>query len=174
MYKKLTGKLPSTSNDSLLNVLSISPHLRDVFDDNNKNDVKLKQEYIDSIKSFISIPLKKAPSRSTLKMFGGELSIEQFRNSTKENKIYKMINYPLSISRDYVEEVDLQKIKDVNTLFFNQNKNKSLYQQNQYNHSHNHNHSHNNSTEKQIEDAKKRVTTNVIVTNNSIDRFIKF
>ena len=170
MYKKLTGKLPN--RDSRKNVL-FTTDLSDIFDENNDNDVKLKEEYINSITSFISTPLKEAPNRSTLKMFGGELSIEEFRNSTKESKIYKMINYPLCISRDYVEEVDLQKIKDVNTLFFNQNKNKSLYQQ-----SHNTDRmERNNNTEKQIEEAKKRITnTNsiVVTNNNSIDRFIKF
>lgn len=176
MYKKLTGKLPSSSIDSLKN-LSISPNLSKIFDDNDDNDVKLKQEYINSLVSFISTPLEEAPLRSTLKIFGGELSIDEFRNSTKQSKIYKMINYPLSISRDYVEEVDLQKIKDVNTLFFNQNKSKNLYQQNHHNNS-------NSTTEKQIEEAKNRNrnintntnlnTNNVIVTNNSIDRFIKF
>jgi hypothetical protein len=178
MYKKLTGKLPNTSSDSLKNLLSITPNLSEIFDKNNQDDVKLKEQYINSITSFITIPLKEAPSRSTLKMFGGDLSIEEFRNSTKESKIYKMINYPISISRDYVEEVDLQKIKDVNTLFFNQSKSKSksLYQQT---HMQTHTHTHterNNYTEKQIEEAKKRITTNnVIVTNNnSIDRFIKF
>jgi len=173
MYKKLTGKFPN-GNNSLKNLLSISPNLSEIFDKNNQDDVKLKEEYINSITSFISTPLNEAPHRSTLKMFGGKLSIEEFRNSTKENKIYKMINYPLSVSRDYVEEVDLQKIKDVNILFFNKNKSKSLYQQ-----SHNNNNNNNctERTERQIEEAKKRITNtnNIIVTsNNSIDRFIKF
>lgn len=169
MYKKLTGKLPGGNTDSLKNLSSTSPNLSEIFDENNQVDVKLKENYINSITSFISTPLKEAPHRSTLKMFGGELSIEEFRNSTKESKIYKMINYPLYVSRDYAEEVDLQKIKDVNTLFFNQNKSKSLYQQNHQNNT--------ERTEKQIEEAKKRITNtnSIIVTNNnSIDRFIKF
>lgn len=171
MYKKLTGKLPNVSTDSLKNLLAGTPTLSEIFT-NSEADLKLKDEYLNSVSSFISSHLKEAPPRSTLKMFGGDLSIDEFRNSTKESKIYKMINYPLSISKDYVEEVDLQKIKDVNTLFFNQNKSKSLYQQtlNNINNT--------ERTEKQIEEAKKRITNtnnNIIVTNNnSIDRFIKF
>jgi len=160
MYKKLTGGLIQ-SKDNFINILSNRP-FNELFGDNTK----LKEDYINSLSSFIDTPLEKAPDRCTLKMFGGHLSIDEFRNSVKERKIYKMIEYPLCISRDYIEEVDLQKVKNVNMSFFNKNKNQNLYiERNQ----------HQNHTEKQIEEAKERVTNNnFVVTNNSIDRFIKF
>lgn len=171
MYKKLTGMLPNTSNKHTIDLLKISPRLNEIFDDNDDYDTKIKKDYINSIISFIETPLKEASPRSTLKMFGGELSIEEFRSSVKEHRIYKMIEYPLCISRDYIEEIDLEKIKNVNISFF---KNKNTSGNNIYN---SHNTNNNNNTEKQIEEAKERIsnnTDNFIVTNNSIDRFIKF
>ncbi len=68
----------------------------------------------------------KAPSRFVLKMFGGALTIEEFRNSTKEGKIYKMVEYPMFISRDYIEEIDLSIVKNANSNIFD-NKNETLF-----------------------------------------------
>ena len=65
------------------------------------------------------INFKEAPSKYVLKSFGGLLSIEEFRNVSNENKTYKMIEYPMYMSRDYIAEVDLANIKQVNTKVFN-------------------------------------------------------
>lgn len=62
--------------------------------------------------------IQKAPSRFLLKMFGGPLSIEEFRKSTTESTIYKMVEYPMFISRDYVEKIDLSVIKNANSNIF--------------------------------------------------------
>ena len=59
-----------------------------------------------------------APPRCTLKMFGGDLSIEEFRESVKSKHIFSMIRYPMFISREYVEEVDLATIKKANPNIF--------------------------------------------------------
>jgi hypothetical protein len=61
--------------------------------------------------------LKPAPSRYTLNVFGGLLTIEQFRQVSKEARTYKMIHYPLYMSRDYVAEVDLAHVKSTNSKF---------------------------------------------------------
>lgn len=134
MYKKMTGGL--IQSKKLLHTHQYS------------------DEYIKALDSFIDSSLECAPSRYTLKMFGGNLTIEEFRNSVKERKIYNMIEYPLYISRDYIEEVDLQKVKDLNTSLFNK---KTIYVNN----------------EKQIQEAKIRDNKNIVVTNNGIDKFIK-
>ena len=55
------------------------------------------------------INFKEAPSKYTLKEFGGLLSIEEFRKLSTENKSYKMIEYPMYISRDFIAEVDKYK-----------------------------------------------------------------
>jgi hypothetical protein len=109
---------------------------------------------------YSNIDLEKAPPRCTLKMFGGELTIDEFRNSTNENKIYKMINYPMFISKDYVEEVDLEHIKHVNSKVFKDMKiNKMI----------------NNNSDK-ITEAKLRLSEiekSTISFGNTIDKFIK-
>jgi hypothetical protein len=92
-------------------------------------------------------------------MFGGELTIEEFRNASKERKIYKMIEYPMYISRDYVEEVDLQNLKNFNKTVFNKQTN---------------NFEINKLDDKKLKEVKSRVNSSVVVTNNSIDRFIRF
>ena len=38
-------------------------------------------------------------------MFGGQLDINEFRENFKENKIFKMVEYPMFISNDYMEEI---------------------------------------------------------------------
>ena len=124
-----------------------------------KDYPEYKDEYIQSLASFIDEPLEKAPPRCTLKMFGGHLTIEEFRNSTKERKVYKMVEYPMYVSRDYVEEVDLQNLKKVN---------KNLFGKQQYAPQTN------TLDDKKLEEVKTRVQSSVVVTNNSIDRFITF
>lgn len=64
------------------------------------------------------IAIEPSPPRNVLKMFGGELSIEEFRNSIKDHKIYKMVTYPMFVAKDYVEEVDLAQVKTVNMKVF--------------------------------------------------------
>ena len=115
---------------------------------------------IDSLASLVHAPLEKAPPRCTLKMFGGELDIEEFRNATKERKVYKMVEYPMFVSRDYVQEVDLQNIKKANKNIFNQ---QTIIP------------SKNTLDDKKLEEVKNRMcSSSVVVTNNSIDRFIRF
>jgi len=106
----------------------------------------------------IDSELKPAPAQCSLKIFGGELSIEEFRNSTKENKIYKMIDYPMYISRDFIEEIDIQNVKAVNKNMFQE---KSIY----------------NLDDKRVEDAKTRLSNieeTTVTLGNTIDKFIKF
>jgi hypothetical protein len=52
--------------------------------------------------------LTPAPPRESLKIFGGELSIEQFRSSSQDY-IFKRINYPMKIIIDQIEKIDLVK-----------------------------------------------------------------
>ena len=105
--------------------------------------------------------LQPAPPRCALKMFGGMLDINDFRNSVPNHKIYQMIEYPMVISRDYVQEVDLQKVKSVNNVVFNTNDFNRI----------------NKLSDKQVEDAKTRISNNeknTITTSNTIDKFLKF
>jgi hypothetical protein len=103
-----------------------------------------------------------APPRCSLKMFGGELTIEEFRNSTIENKIYKMIEYPMFVSNDYIEEIDIQNVKAANTKVFKESTtNLKIY----------------NLDDKRVEDAKMRLSQiekSTVTVGNTIDRFIKF
>lgn len=104
--------------------------------------------------------LEPAPPRCTLKMFGGELSIDDFRNSFKENRIYKMIEYPMFVCKDYIEEVDLQNIKRVNQNVFTENVQQKV----------------SNLDNKRIEDARIRLSQiekTTITLGNTIDKFIK-
>jgi hypothetical protein len=52
--------------------------------------------------------LNPAPPRESLKIFGGELSIEQFRSSSNDY-IFRRINYPMKIIIDQIEKLDLIK-----------------------------------------------------------------
>jgi hypothetical protein len=63
--------------------------------------------------------LHPAPPRWSLKKFGGELTIDEFRSSTNERKIYRMVEYPMFVSKDYVEEVDIQNVNIANIKLFN-------------------------------------------------------
>lgn len=105
--------------------------------------------------------LKPAPPRCSLKMFGGELSIDEFRNSSSENKIYKMIEYPMCMYNDYVEEVDIANMKNANSKLFNKESISKLT----------------NLDDKRVYDAQTRISqleSTVVTTGNTIDKFIKF
>lgn len=155
LYKQLTGGYTIDLKDDYIRMLYNDRNIQELF----KDYPEYKDEYIQSLASFIDEPLEKAPPRCTLKMFGGHLTIEEFRNSTKERKVYKMVEYPMYVSRDYVEEVDLQNLKKVN---------KNLFGKQQYAPQTN------TLDDKKLEEVKTRVQSSVVVTNNSIDRFITF
>jgi hypothetical protein len=155
LYKQLTGGYTVDMKDDYIKMLYNDYRIEALFKDN----LQYKDEYIKSLASFIDEPLTKAPPRCVLKMFGGELSIDEFRNATKERKVYKMIEYPMYVSRDYVEEVDLQNLKKVN---------KNLFGKQQYMPQTN------TLDDKKLEEVKNRINSSVVVTNNSIDRFITF
>jgi hypothetical protein len=155
LYKQLTGGYTIDLKDDYIRMLYNDKTIQELFKDNQQ----YQDEYIQSLASFIDEPLEKAPPRCTLKMFGGHLTIEEFRNSTKERKVYRMVEYPMYVSRDYVEEVDLQNLKKVN---------KNLFGKQQYTPQTN------ALDDKKLEEVKTRVQSSVVVTNNSIDRFITF
>jgi hypothetical protein len=104
-----------------------------------------------------------APPRESLKIFGGKLTIEEFRNMSNEKKILKMIEYPMFVSRDYIEEIDIKNVKTANAKLFNDIIDKSTSVQ--------------NLDEKRIEDAKSRLQSQIdkttITMGNTIDKFIK-
>lgn len=62
-----------------------------------------------------------APSKTVLKMFGGFLDIEEYRE-IHNVKIFDYVSYPMSISRDYIEEIDLNNLKNVNNYIFKNTK----------------------------------------------------
>lgn len=155
LYKQLTGGYTIDLKDDYIKMLYNDKNIQELF----KEHSTYKDEYIQSLASFIDEPLEKAPPRCTLKMFGGHLTIDEFRNSSKERKIYRMIEYPMYVSRDYVEEVDLQNLKKVN---------KNLFGKQQYVPQTN------TLDDKKLEEVKTRIQSSVVVTNNSIDRFITF
>lgn len=168
LYKKITGGLQISSKESYRNSLSVL--LKDSLFGNpdDLNTKLIKEDYINNLVNLADDPLKPAPPRCTLKMFGGKLSIDEFRNSTRERKVYKMVEYPMSISRDYVEEVDLENIKHINMNVFSNDKKKELDKRN-------------NNTEElklheiRMDNAKNRITsTNNVITNNNINKFITF
>lgn len=106
-----------------------------------------------------------APPRESLKIFGGKLTIDEFRNMSNEKKVLKMIEYPMFVSRDYIEEIDIKNVKSANAKLFNDIIDKSANIQNH------------NLDEKRIEDAKSRLQSQIdkttITIGNTIDKFIK-
>jgi hypothetical protein len=103
-----------------------------------------------------------APPRCCLKMFGGDLTIEEFRSSCTD-KIYKMIEYPMIIINDYVEEIEIANIKSINKMIFKEDTRNTM--------------SSNDSDKKRIEDAKLRISKiekATVTTGNTIEEFIKF
>ncbi len=99
-----------------------------------------------------------APPRCALKMFGGELSIEEFRQSSKHEKVYKMVNYPMFISRDYIEEIDIADVKKANTKVFDAASLTRVV----------------NLDDKRVQDAKLRLSNDktIITPGNTLDKFI--
>ena len=157
LYSKLTGCLnvPNKQDykEHLGKILNLS-----IFGDNQV----YKDNYINGLISVSSDTIQEAPPQAALKIFGGELSITEFRNSFTENRIYKMMEYPMSISRDYIEKVDIQNVKNINVNVFNKINSMKT--------------STNILDTKKIEETQNRVkNTNMnVVTNNSIDRFLTF
>lgn len=172
LYKKITGGLQVSSKESY------KRHLNDLLKDEifgdkfNENTKKIKEDYVNNLINLADEDLKPAPPRCALKMFGGKLSIDEFRNSTKERKVYKMIEYPMSISRDYVEVVDLENIKHINMNVFGNDKKKDYDKRNNVEELKLH--------EIRMDNATSRVTTttnnntNNTITNNNINKFITF
>jgi hypothetical protein len=66
-----------------------------------------------------------APSKTVLKMFGGFLNIEEYRE-IHNVKIFEYVSYPMSISRDYIEEIDLNNLKNANNYVFKNTKNNTI------------------------------------------------
>lgn len=162
LYKKLTGcttinminhKGTEDCKNNYKNLISSDCVNKNLF----KGDLKLQNDYIDSLMSFIDVELQPAPNKCVLKMFGGNLSIQDFRNSTRERKIYKMIEYPMFVSRDYIEEIDINNLKNVNKNVFTKQQNIPLA---------------NNLDENKLNEAKTRIDSNVIVTKTGMDKFI--
>lgn len=144
LYTKLTGGREIADKTNFINSLKkCAPSL-------------YKDDYIKSITSFIDSNLEPAPPRYTLKMFGGNLEITQFRNATKERRVYRMVKYPMYISRDYIEEVDIGNLKEANKKLFSKQEHvpKNLLDSSK------------------VQDLKKKMKDTVIVNNNSIDKFI--
>lgn len=104
----------------------------------------------------------RAPPRASLKMFGGKLTIDEFRNMSNENKVLKMVEYPMYVSRDYIEEIDIKNVKNVNAKLFNDIIDKTPVQA---------------LDDKRIEEAKSRLQSQIdkttVTTGNTIDKFIK-
>lgn len=136
---------------------------RDIKSKSNKFEYLIKFLYTKLTGAKLHDIIKPAPPRCSLKMFGGELSIEEFRNTFNENKIYKLVEYPMFVSKDYIEEIDIKNIKKVNQNVFNETSNQKLYN-GVY-----------NLDEQRITDAKTRLSKmdNTIITiGNTIDKFI--
>lgn len=161
LYQKLTGTFTldkTMYRQQLERSLSISMFGEDL------DDAKaLKNEYIQGLIDLQGDKLSPAPPRCSLKMFGGALSIEEFRKSSKENKVYKMIEYPMTVYRDFIEEVDIENVKNINMNVFS--KTQKAFQEKVVN----------ILDDRRVADAKQRVSTkNNVVTSNSIDKFITF
>jgi len=75
-----------------------------------------------------------------------------------------MVEYPMFISNDYMEEIDIKNIKRANHKLFDENNSEQSRV-------------FNNLDDKRVEDAKSRllIIENATVTvGNTIDKFIKF
>jgi hypothetical protein len=102
-----------------------------------------------------------APPRCVLKMFGGNLTVDEFRTSTSENKIYKMIEYPMFMSKEYVEEIDILNIKNANVKVFDDTSFTKVV----------------SLDDKRVADAKMRllqIEKSTVTVGNTIDKFINF
>lgn len=108
----------------------------------------------------IGTRIENAPPRESLKMFGGELTIEEFRNSSSETKIYKMVEYPMFVSRDYIEEIDIANVKNANLKVFDDNSFTRVV----------------NLDDKRVQDARSRLSSQIekttVTIGNTMDKFI--
>lgn len=77
-----------------------------------------KDDFIEGLVNLTSDTIQRAPDRNLLKMFGGVLSIQEFRDAYKEDKIYEVISYPLIQSNENVNIVNLKNIKNANLKVF--------------------------------------------------------
>ena len=137
---------------------------RDIKSKSNKFEYLIKYLYTKLTGAKLNDIIKPAPPRCSLKMFGGELSIDEFRNTFNENKIYKLVEYPMFVSKDYIEEIDIKNIKKVNQNVFNETSSNNKLSNVVY-----------NLDEQRITDAKTRLSKmdNTIMTiGNTIDKFI--
>lgn len=126
----------------------------------NKKEYLIKFLYAKLTGESVTSSIIPAPPRCTLKMFGGELTIEEFRNSFKEHKIFKMVEYPMYISKDYVEEIDIANVKSANTKIFDDRAFSKVI----------------NLDDKRVQDARYRLSTQIekttVTIGNTIDKFI--
>ena len=100
--------------------------------------------------------LNLAPPRESLIDFGGTLTIDEFRNSCDNGKMYKLIDYPMIVVRDFIEEIDLNILKERNS---NRNSTKTRL----------------TLKDDQIQEAKNRLSMlEISNTSNTIDKFINF
>jgi hypothetical protein len=104
-----------------------------------------------------------APPRCLLKLFGGDLTIEEFRSKFNEKKKYRMVEYPMIISHEYIEELDIANVKNANSNYFGDNTTVQKII---------------TLDESKINDAKKRLSSNriknTITKGNTIDKFLNF
>jgi hypothetical protein len=70
-------------------------------------------------KMLINQHIYPAPSRKCLKLFGGYMSIDEFRNFNTSNKIINIHNYPLVASVEQIEEINDYHHKNNDSIFLN-------------------------------------------------------
>lgn len=173
MYKKLTGGVVLSSKQNYINDLDKMIDESIFKNDENIDPKHLKQEYIKSLSSLLDENFNPAPDRCMLTKFGGKLSIDEFRKSSKERVIYKMHEYPMILIQHNVEEINMNNIKDKNIDFFTLEKaktneiNKRTESKNIV------------ESSKKIEDAKNRLKhvkkeETPAPDDNTIDRFLRF
>lgn len=169
LYKKMTGCILMSKKQykhDMETILSLDFffNIKENKEINKNLAEERKKQYIEGLLYLVDETLNPAPSRSTLKVFGGNYTINDFRNKSKERKVCKMINYPMCISRDYHEEVDIKNIKLINDTVFNKKEDSSKYINSQ----------------KLIKEANEskiqenNIIRNNVVTKGNIDQFISF
>lgn len=98
--------------------------------------------------------LSPAPPRDSLIDFGGTLTIDEFRNATDNGKMYKLVEYPMIVVRDFIEEIDLNILKERNNNRISSKTRLTL-------------------KDDQIQEAKNRLSMlEISNTSNTIDKFI--
>lgn len=90
-------------------------YYRDRYREFKSNNYSLiKYMYSKCYGATIDEPLMPAPPRESLLEFGGGLTIEEFRSATQNKKLYKMLPYPMIVVREYIEEIDINALKERN------------------------------------------------------------